>query len=301
MPGDGLTKSECDGVAATQPLVPREGETCYEFRVHGAEATDAFTVPAGESINRFHYDVPWPAGTTATRFGADLDNVDVVHHLLVLETASPAPAGVVSEPPQLGYGEDTALLTSWKVGGCHLAMPDGVAMELPDSGRMIAVAWHHFNDSGAPQLDRSAVQICTVPGGTRADVADMVWVPVDPDSVEGTTNRVDTHCPNESSTPVTLLALWSGLGGIAEMRTEILRVDGSTEPVFEGQVGLAAKMQRRFDPAPLLAPSDSIQTTCTVPFGSPSDGRCGQFALAYPANTLGTPTGSATPRTCTGK
>src|SRR4029077_9338599 len=46
----------------------------------------------------------------------------------------------------------------------------------PAPGTMLNLQWHFFNSTGTMQMDRSAVQVCTVPAGTRPHTATVTWL-----------------------------------------------------------------------------------------------------------------------------
>ncbi|MDH5675091.1 MAG: hypothetical protein OEZ06_23375 [Myxococcales bacterium] len=113
---------------------------------------------------------------------------------------------------------------------------------------------------------------------------------------------MDASCANGTSTPVTLLALWSGLRDPAEIRAEIQRTDGTSPLLLEQPFGLGTtKVRHEFDPAPVLAPGDSIGLQCSFERGLPgAEWRCDHFLLAYPANALGGVTAGGV-RACPGE
>ncbi len=171
--------NQCDVATNYEPLTARDGETCYEFLTHDLSSptdTSKFEVPTGESYNQLYYSVPWPAGTVATRFGADFDNLPVLHHWLGFKSASPnAPGTVVKDATGTTLGESAELVGGWAVGGCNTEFPADVGLKLPDGGA-IMIQWHHFNNTGSVALDGSVVQWCTVPQGMRANIGGLTFL-----------------------------------------------------------------------------------------------------------------------------
>jgi len=298
-----MIEDQCLRPGAFDPLVPKyPQETCYEFLVHGAFGetdTSKFTTPMGESYNQFYYSVPWPAGSVATRFGQKLDNKAVSHHWLAFaQTLSQAPGTV--EPNVLGTTlfTDAELIAGWAVGGCSTTYPENVGVALPSAGT-IMVQWHHYNNTGAPAGDGSAVQICVVPESTREHKAGLTFLGTENISVPaGMQGQNSGTCVNDSTGPITIIGFTPHMHTIGiHMQSEVMRAGGSTmENVFD--------MPFQFDyqtnymlqaPGVVLMPGDSITSTCTwenkgfssVGFGqSTTSEMCYQFALSYPYGAL---------------
>lgn len=303
--------SRCDVQGANQPLVAEPGETCYEFPTHGqsgANDTSKFSIQTGESYNQFYFDVPWPAGTLATRFGAAFDNLPVLHHWLAFDSAASEPAGSISKDV-LGtvMGENASLIGGWAVGGCNVTFPPEMGLELPGPGRKIIIQWHHFNSTGSTQQDGSKVQFCTVPAGGRPNVGGMTWLGTEnlggffgmPPGM----NEFGGTCPNDSPGPITIVAFWPHMHTIGiHMRSEVFRGGGGTpETVFDQPFKFDYQIHYAMNPAVVLQPGDSIRSSCTffndtgrgVSFGpSTTSEMCYQFAFSYPKGALDNGVGS---------
>lgn len=297
--------SQCSAPGANDPLVQRPGETCYEFVAHGVSSptdTSKFSVISGESYNQFYYDVPWPADSVATRFGSDFDNEAVLHHWLLFDTAEALPAGWVA-PNVLGttIGTDAKLLAVWAIGGCNMEMPSEVGLQLPSPGRKIMVQWHHFNSTGNVAQDGSKVQVCTVPASSRAHVAGITWLGTEnfngPAGMPTGMSEFHGTCINDSQQPITILGWFPHmhLMGI-HMKSVVTRVGGGApETVFDKPFRFDYQINYVANPAVVLQPGDSIQSTCTfmntsgsnVAFGqSTNQEMCYQFAVSYPVGAL---------------
>jgi hypothetical protein len=299
--------NRCSGESAAeafQPLTPRDGEICYEFLAHeNSSPTDTakFTVPHDESYNQFYYDIPWPAGTVATRFGARFDNLQVLHHWLGFTSTSPNPTGTVArDVTGTTLGESSELVGGWAVGGCNTEFPADVGLVLPDTGR-IMIQWHHYNTTGAPQADGSAVQWCTVPAAMRAHAAGITFLGTEnfngPFGMPpGVQSEFSTGCANNTAAPITIIGFnpHMHLLGV-NMKSAVQRVNGMLETVFDEPFVFDQQVNYDMDPFVVLQPGDRIDTTCTfnntttgaVAFGqSTSQEMCYQFAVAYPYGAL---------------
>jgi len=298
-----MIEDQCLRPGAFDPLVPKyPQETCYEFLVHGAFGetdTSKFITPMGESYNQFYYSVPWPAGSVATRFGQKLDNMAVSHHWLAFaQTLSQAPGTV--EPNVLGTTlfTDAELIAGWAVGGCSTTYPENVGVALPSTGT-IMIQWHHYNNTGAPAGDGSAVQICVVPESTREHKAGLTFLGTETITVPaGQQGQNSGTCVNDSTGPITIIGFTPHMHEIGiHMQSEVQRAaGGDMENVFD--------MPFQFDyqtnymlqaPGVVLMPGDSITSTCTwenkgfssVGFGQSTKAEmCYQFALSYPYGAL---------------
>ena len=295
--------SECEVAAAFEPLIARDGETCWEFQTHGvASPTDTtkFQIQDGESYSQFYFDVPWPAGSLATRFGADFDNLKVLHHYLVFSSRTANAHGTISRNV-LGttLGENAELLAGWAAGGCTTTYPQDVGVKLPETGK-IMVQWHHYNSTGSAQSDGSKVQICTVPAGSRPNVAGITFL--------GTENfngllgmgpgkqQFGGTCTNDSGAPINIIGFMPHMHTIGKhMLSVVNKAGGGTETVFDKPFVWDQQVNYMRDTPYVLQPGDSITSTCTyqndtgmnVAFGqSTHQEMCYQFALSYPYNAL---------------
>ncbi|MDH5673755.1 MAG: hypothetical protein OEZ06_16485 [Myxococcales bacterium] len=298
--GPGPLQDECGGADAYEPLVALPGETCYDFRVHGISSptdTSKFNVAPGESYHEFIYDVPWPAGSAGTRFGADFDNLQVLHHWLAFGYTTTQPGGTVNvNVTGTTLFANAKLIGGWAVGGCNFITPDDMAIELPPSGKLM-IQWHMYNTTGVSQPDGTAVQFCTVPPGGRPNLGGLTWL-----GTENLTMGPGMHdkfgtCINDSGAPITIVAFLPHLHtyGI-NMRSEVQRVGSTTwETVFDQPFDFNWQVHYMMDPPIVLQPNDAIKSTCTffndsggtVAFGqSTNQEMCYQFAFSYPAGAL---------------
>ena len=293
---------------------PAEGETCYEFAVHesttDANDTTPYDVGAGEHYEQFYYDVPWPADTVATRYGSKFDNVKVLHHWLLFNTNETDPAGSHKTAPLPSVSNaDAQLLAAWAVGGSNYVAPDGVGFELPDPGRKLNVQWHFYNSTGTKQVDRSILQVCTVPADARAHVATFSWLgtedlngnrffggagmpPHQESTFSGTCNP--SRRGMKDSDPINLIIFWPHMHQLGtNMSATIHRADGKDEVVFDQPFDFSSQLHFPVDHK--LHKGDTITISCKfnnttdrgVPFGESSDTEmCYMFTYAWPPNTL---------------
>jgi hypothetical protein len=295
------TINKCkDSTEAFQALVPREGETCYEFLTHGVSSTtdtSKFSVPTGETYNQFYYEVPWPDGTVATRFGADFDNVQVLHHWLGFTSSSASPPGTVARNV-LGstLGEDSELVGGWAVGGCNVEFPADMGLKLPNKGDRngkIMIQWHHFNSTGTPQEDGSSVQWCTVPASMRQNIGGLTFLGTEDfyglAGMPAGRNEFTTSCTNDSGGPVTIVGFnpHMHLLGV-HMKSAVERTGGGMmETVFDEPFQFDQQFNYIMDPPVVLAPGDTIWSTCTFDNTTGSNVAFGhQFAFSYPYGAL---------------
>jgi hypothetical protein len=289
-----------------QPLVARPGETCYEFRAHGvSSATDTtkFTVQPGQSYNQFYFDVPWPAGSVATRFGARFDNLAVLHHWLGFASGAATAAGTV-QPNVTGttLGEGAELIGGWAVGGCNVEFGQDMGLKLPNTGK-IMVQWHHFNSTGAPAQDGTAVQFCVVPAAQRKNIGGLTFLGTEnfnglAGMPAGQTSKFSGTCTNNSGKPITIVG-WNPhmhlLG--TNMASVVQRAGGSSVTPFNHSFQFDHQVNYMLPPTTpfVLQPGDKITSTCTfnntttapVAFGQSTKAEmCYQFTFAYPYGAL---------------
>jgi len=304
---DGLTNL-CDASDSYDPLVARPGETCYEFLTHGGGFEgDPFMVPIDESYNQLYYEIPWGADEVVTRFGADFDNLQVLHHWLGFETDAGTPGQVSRNVTGTTLGESAKLFGGWAVGGCNIEFPEDTGLEIadPSSGKVIMIQWHHYNFTGVQQPDASKVQVCTVPTSMRANVAGLTWLGTEnfngpfgmPPGVE---SKFDGTCLNETSAPITIIGWWPHMHEIGtHMYSEVIpAAGGNPMEVFSQPFKFDAQYAYITNPRIVLQPGDKIRAECTffnstpanVAFGqSTKQEMCYQFAFSYPAGALDKP------------
>jgi len=225
-----------------EPLVARPGETCYEFRVHGQSSptdTSKFSIATGQSYSQWYYDIPWPAGTLATRFGAKFDNLAVLHHWLAFSSTSGNAGGtVVRNVTGTTLGEGAELIGGWAVGGCNVEFGADMAVKLPSTGK-IMIQWHHYNSTGAAALDGTLIQFCTVPAGGRPNVGGLTFLGTEnfnglAGMPAGKTSEFSGTCTNNSGKPITIMG-WNPhmhLLGV-NMKSVVTKAGGGTETPFD--------------------------------------------------------------------
>jgi len=292
---------QCDIPDAFDPLAPKEeGELCYDFRVHGqsgASDESKFNVITGESYNQFYYEIPWPDGYVATRFGQDFDNTKVLHHWLAFGQQFGLAPGTV-EPNVLGTTlfTDAELIAGWAVGGCTQTFPPNVGVALPTTG-VIMVQWHHYNNTGTPQQDSTAVQICVVPESKREHKAGITFLGTETISVPaGQMGDASGTCVNDSQGPITIIGFTPHMHEIGiHMKSVVTRTGGSDDNVFDLPFQFDYQTNYLMNPPVVMMPGDTITSTCTyqneaassVGFGqSTKQEMCYQFALSYPYGAL---------------
>jgi hypothetical protein len=308
--------SECEGEDTFAPLVAMDGETCWEFKVHGQSGANdetKFSVPVDETYSQFYYNVPWPAGSLATRFGSRFDNLKVLHHWLAFKSSASSPHGTVSRNV-LGstFGENAELIAGWAVGGCTTTYPADVGVKLPDTGK-IMVQWHHYNHTGAPAMDGSAVQICTVPTGSRPNVAGLTFLGTeDFNGLLGMgpgKQDFTTSCPNDSGAPIHIIGFTPHMHTIGSNMKTVLKSASGMTTIFDKPFKFDEQVNYMLKPFVTMMPGEELITTCTfqndtgfnVAFGqSTNQEMCYQFALAYPYGALNNGVGSliAATNTC---
>jgi hypothetical protein len=310
---------DCERPGSRDPLVARDGEVCHNFLTHGVSSptdTTKFRTEPGESYHEFYYDIPWNAGDVMTRFGADFDNETILHHYLFFSTNANKPNGQVDRNV-LGttFGTGAKLLAGWAVGGCGQEMPDQMGFELPNPGQgMLMNQWHLFNSTGSPQEDGSTVQICVAPAGSRENVGGITFLGTEnfngPVGMAPGEQSFTSECTNNSGQDVTVVGWNPHMHTIGNnMKTDIRRVDGSLEEVFNRPFQFDYQVSYAQDPLLIVKPGETLVTTCSflndtggnVPFGqSTNQEMCYQFVSYYPVGALdnGTPSLIGALNTC---
>jgi hypothetical protein len=296
-----------------EPLVAREGETCYEFKTHGSTtAVDntPYEVAQGEHYANFYFKAPWPDGTVATRFGARYDNIQVLHHWLLFSTAEDMPEGFhATSPLPTLLGVNATLLSGWAVGGSNLELPEDVGAELPPKGTQVNIQWHFYNATAKPLQDMSAVQVCTVPAAQRKNVASVSWLGTEDLNGNVWTAGAGMPAHQEStfqgtcdplregmndSEPIHVIAFWPHMHQLGTlMETFVVHTDGTEDKIFSKPFDFNHQIHylQNFD----LKPGERLRAACRfnnttdrgVPFGESSDTEmCYQFTFSYPAHAL---------------
>jgi hypothetical protein len=300
LPGD-----QCKLEDAFKPLVPRVGETCYEFQMHDGDGTSPFMVPVDESYNEFFFEIPWGADEVATRFGQILDNDQVLHHWLGFTTTDGTPGQIDRLVTGTQLGESATLFGGWASGGCNVEFPADMGLLLDDPGKQVMFQWHHYNFTGVPQPDSTKIQICTVPTAMRKNIGSVTWLGTEdlggngllgggmPPGVE---SKFSGTCLNETAEPITIVSFLPHMHRIGKnMYTEVIRAGGAVEKVFDEPFRNDYQAYYALNPFVTLMPGDKIRAECTffnntsgnVAFGQSTDQEmCYQFAFSYPAGAL---------------
>jgi hypothetical protein len=297
-----------EAVHSMGPIVPKPGETCYDFKVHGGQTLDdtKFMIRPGELYEQFYYKVPWPAGQVASGYATIGDNLQVLHHWLLFSTNELQAEGAHIEAPlPTLIGTDPILLAGWAVGGPNNIMPEDVGMELPVPGRTMNVQWHFYNSTSSPQADASSVQICTVPRETRANIGTITWMGTEdlngnvwaggPGMPAGKESTFTTTCrPGRGDQPIHIIGFEPHMHRIGKnMKTSVVRAGGMKEVVFDKPFVFGSETHYFVDVE--VKPGESLETSCSfmndndfgVPFGESSDTEmCYQFTFHYPARAL---------------
>ena len=292
--------NQCDVMTNYDPLVARDGETCYEFLTHnvsGESDTTKFAIPPDESYSQLYYGIPWPAGTVATRFGADFDNLAYLHHWLGFSTNVNTPGVVSKNVLGTTLGEGTELVGGWAVGGCNTEFPADVGLKLPDPGTGgVMIQWHHFNTTSSTQMDGSIVQWCTVPAGMRPNIGGLTFLGTEYLGMPPGMSDKSGSCLNDSGGDITIFGFDPHMHTIGvHMKSVIHRTGGTSETVFDQPFQFDQQFNYIMNPPIVLKADEVIESTCTfnnttgatVDFGqSTKQEMCYQFALAYPYGAL---------------
>jgi hypothetical protein len=289
------------------------GETCYDFPVHAGQTvgdTAAYDVGTGEHYEQFYFRAPWPTGSVATRYGTKFDNQKVIHHWLLFGSAeADAEGSHKTSPLPTLLGVNATLLAGWAVGGTNLSMPEDVGFELPEKGTTLNLQWHFYNNTSTKQLDKSVVQVCTVPAGMRPHTASVTWVgtedlngnkwfggagmPAHQSSVfSGTCDPLREGM--NSTEPIHIIGFWPHMHQLGtNMKAVVNHKNGMKETIFDKPFDFNYQIHyfQKYD----LMPGDTLTASCTynnttamgVPFGESSDTEmCYNFTFAWPAHAL---------------
>jgi hypothetical protein len=303
---DGFDNS-CERAGAFEPLVPRDGETCYQFRAHsGTNESEPLLVQGGESITDIYYAVPWPAGTVATRYGFQLDQADLLHRALLYE----ATGGRVGQVNPLSPGsflfEEAKLILGWATGSCNVELPADVGLNLidPESDKLLAIQWHHLNLSDENLLDASFFEICTVPREERANIASATLLGTEDIGGEdgmpvGEETTLTGECLNRSTGDVTIVAYWPHMHQLGtHARVELVLPDDTSTSVLDRPYDHALNVHYIAPPRTVMQRGEKLRTSCTyfndtmssVMYGlSLYQEQCYQTVFAYPAGALDKP------------
>jgi hypothetical protein len=159
------------------------------------------------------------------------------------------------------------------------------------------VQWHHYNNTGTPQQDGTAVQICVVPESQREHKAGITFLGTETISVPpGQMGHAEGTCANDSAGPITIIGFTPHMHEIGiHMKSVVNRAGGAEENVFDMPFQFDYQTNYLMNPPVVMMPGDTITSTCTyqnqgagsVGFGqSTKQEMCYQFALSYPYGAL---------------
>jgi len=300
----------CDDEGAREPLAARVGEVCYELPLHNGDGEEPFEVLQDEAITQTYYEVPWPAGSIATRFGLQQDDRTSLHRALLFEATGGAPGQLERNAIGTFLGQDARVIAGWATGGCNVELPSDMGIELaaPDSGKLLLVQWQHFNMTGETQRDASRFQICTAPRESRPNIGSVTVLGTeDLGGQEGMpAGEVSTYsgdCLNRTEEDVFIAMYWPHMHELGEFwRASIVLEDGSevgsvAERAFEHDQN-AYYHYGESDQRIALGPGQKLRTACRY-FNSRSFNvmygpslvfeQCYSYVFAHPAGALDKP------------
>jgi hypothetical protein len=284
-------------------------ETCYELHAHGQPTVgdkSKYAVPMGETYTGFIFKAPWPAPVQGLRFRHLPDNAAVLHHWLLYSESSPLADGDI-EACELagptgflcGQASTRSLITGWAPGRGDFRLPEGVGLELPAPGALLAVEFHYFNTGTAMASDGSGVEICTT-SKFRANTASVTWLGSQkinvPARMMGTASGVCNPLRKGmgANDPIHILFSWPHMHKLGiHMKSVVTHAAGAQEVMWDGPFSF--DNQALHDTPVLLMAGDSVATTCTfmnttdnpVMFGqSTTQEMCYNFTYAWPAHSL---------------
>lgn len=287
-------------------------ETCYELRAHGQASPGdktKYPVGSGESYTSFTFKAPWTAPVQGLRFRHLPDNAAVLHHWLLYSESAPVADGHIEtcalDGPTgflCGQASTRSLITGWAPGRGDFRLPEGVGLELPAPGAMLAVEFHYFNTGGAMTQDGSGVEVCTTTK-FRPNMASVTWLGTQKINVPGRTMGTASGICNPlrkgmgANDPIHVLFSWPHMHKLGtHLKSTVMRAAGAQDVMWDGAFDFNS--QTLHDTPVSLMPGDSVNTTCTfmnttdnpVAFGqSTTQEMCYNFTYAWPAHALDNP------------
>jgi hypothetical protein len=168
----------------------------------------------------------------------------------------------------------------------------------------LLLEWHFYNTGVSPAEDKSGVQICVMPAGSRKKTAGMTWLgtenfngpfgmpPKAASSFSGTC--IPSRAGMNATDPIHIFTLWPHMHTYGRnMKSVINRANGTQEEIFNKPFDF--NYQITYPTSLDLMPGDTITSTCdfqntsnnSVAFGpSTTQEMCYQFAFSYPAGAL---------------
>jgi hypothetical protein len=271
-----------------------------------------YTVPMGETYTSFVFKAPWTQPVQGVLFRHLADNAAVLHHWILYTESAPAPDGDI-QPCDLsgllgflcGQGSTRSMVTGWAPGRGDFQLPDGVGLELPAPGALMALEVHYFNYGTATALDRSGVEVCTT-SQFRAHTASVSWLGTEsiriPANSTGTATGTCTPLRNGLglNDAIHVLYSWPHMHRLGRHLTTVVNHSmGPQEVLYDGDFSF--DYQVLHDTPLLLQAGDTLTTRCTyqnttnndVRFGqSTTEEMCFDFVYAWPAHALDNPDGA---------
>jgi hypothetical protein len=295
---------------------PSDIEQCYDLRAHGQPTpgdTTRYDAPTGETYTSFTFNAPWQKPVQGLVFRHLADNAAILHHWLLYKENDTSKLDSSISPCQLagpegafcGQATTRELITGWAPGRGDFTLPDGVGLELPPPGGLLAIEFHYYNNTGAPSADQSGVEICTT-SKFRTNTASVSWLGSESISVPaGAAGTATGTCHPlragmQAADPIHVLFSWPHMHKLGvHMKSVVTRAAGGTDMMYDGDFSF--DYQKLYDTPLLLQAGDSVTTTCsyqntttaTVMFGqSTTQEMCFNFTYAWPAHGLDNPGGA---------
>jgi hypothetical protein len=300
------------GSGANPTALDADIEKCYELRAHGqpgAGDKTKYSVDSGETYTSFIFKAPWTAPVQGLRFRHLADNSAVLHHWLLYSESAPyadgdidacaldGPTGILC-----GQASTRALITGWAPGRGDFRLPEGVGLELPPPGALLAVEFHYFNSGSPGAMDNSGVEVCTT-SKFRKNTASITWLGTQQINVAGRQMGTASGTCNplrrgmNASDPINVIFSWPHMHKLGtHLKSVVMRAGGATEMMYDGEFNFNSQTVHETPVA--LMPGDRVTTTCTflnttdgpVGFGqSTSQEMCYNFVYAWPAHALDNP------------
>jgi hypothetical protein len=279
-------------------------EPDLEFTAHALGSEDAFAVPTVGAENLymcFSFKAPFDVATQATAWSPIIDDERVVHHWILYRSVVPLVDGGVT-PCEGSLQLTTEFVAGWAPGGGNIVMPPDVGLDLGGPEHWYILQIHYNNGAHhADAVDRSGVAFCTAdePRSQTAGVLTLGTMAITVPPLAEDFPAVGI-CSGASTATWPEMHLLGGSPHMHElgraMRTDVLRLDGTTETVLDvPQFDFNSQAMYMFDEEVVIKPGETLTTTCKydnpniwpVLFGERTqDEMCFDFVLAYPVESL---------------
>jgi hypothetical protein len=279
-------------------------EPDLEFTAHALGSDDPFAVPAVGAENLymcFSFKAPFEVATQATAWAPIIDDERVVHHWILYRSLLPLVDGGVV-PCEGSLQLTTEFVAGWAPGGGNVVMPPDVGLDLGGPEHWYILQIHYNNGAHhADAVDRSGVAFCTAdePRAQTAGVLTLGTMAITVPPLAEDFPAIGL-CSGASTATWPEMHLLGGSPHMHElgrsMRTDVLRLDGTTETVLDvPQFDFNSQAMYMFDEEVVIEPGETLTTTCKydnpniwpVLFGERTqDEMCFDFVLAYPVDGL---------------